>query len=114
MKIRTQMTLLVCALYVLTLAVAFAAEASEKIMEITPKAISFQPDKNGKEYARVIISEEKVLSGYKYKTSVTMTAFNSEAISQLKNKTAGETFKTIVQERSYRGNKTYLILAVIE
>lgn len=105
------------AMLVLTLAIIFccATFATAKDIQITKEIdqITFKKDKNGNDYARVIVTEKRTLNGVTYDRSVVVMAFAEQA-AKLKGYKKGQKLNAIVEEGEYKGNVTYRILDVIK
>jgi len=90
-----------------------AVFAQDVVMEKQIKNISFKADKNGKQYARVIVAGTATLNGITYAKDLFITGFDSDVVTALKSYKKGQTLKVIVSEGQYRGNPSYTILKVI-
>lgn len=111
-----KINIMVIALTALILMASFTigtANAADKLFNATIERVDIQPDKNGNQYARLIVPEERELNGVKYTTTVAVMAFGTafERASQLK---AGDTLYAVCSGREYRGNMSYTIQAFID
>lgn len=70
-------------------------------------------DKNGNEYVRVVITEDRSLNGVKYQTEALIMAFGSQ-VEAAKILKAGDMFNGICSSREYKGNLSYTVLKVIK
>ncbi len=93
-------------------AVAAPAFAEDVIMEKKILSITFKTDKNGAEYARIIVGEKSVLQGIEYDNTATVTAFGSVA-QDLKAFKKGQVLKAVAHKGDFRGRTTYNVLKVI-
>lgn len=92
---------------------ATLVQAADVQIEKTIKQIVFKKDKNGAEYARVIVSEPKTLNGVAYHKDVSVMAFGDVA-KQLKGTKKGSTLKGIATESTFRGGTSYQLLQVLK
>jgi len=97
------------------IAAAFTTQAwaKDKLIETEVQKVYFKTDKNGDEYARLIVSEKRKLNGIEYPASVLLMAF-SDTVSLVENISAGDKIKAIVSESTYQGNKNYRLVHVIK
>lgn len=100
--------LLACLMFSATFALA-----ADVVLDKEIKSISFKKDKNGNEYAQIIISETTTLSGVSYDKDIIVMAFGATS-APLKGYKKGQTFKAVASEGSYNGNKTYTVLKVVK
>ena len=70
-------------------------------------------DKNGKQYVRVIVNEERTLKGITYEVGVPIMAFGSH-VQKAKTLQKGETLKAICDRRESQGRVSYTILKIIQ
>lgn len=69
-------------------------------------------DKNGNEYVRIVITEDRSLNGVGYKTEALVMAFGGQ-VEPAKELQPNTTFKGICSSREYKGNLSYTVLKVI-
>ena len=69
-------------------------------------------DKNGAEYVRVVITEDRALNGVKYQTEVLVMAFGGQ-VEGAKALKAGDTLKAICNGREYKGKLSYTALKIL-
>ena len=69
-------------------------------------------DKNGNEYVRVVITEDRSLNGVKYQTEALVMVFGNQ-IEIAKALKPGETFTGICNSREYRGRLSYTALKIL-
>ncbi len=90
---------------------AFAADI---MLNKEIKSIAFKKDKNGQEYARIFIVEERTLNGVAYKKDVPVMAFGDAAAAiKAKGLKKGQPLKAIAAENEYKGSKGYVILDIV-
>jgi hypothetical protein len=86
------------------------AIASDKMLDAKIVSASTSTDKNGAEYVRILISEDRSLQGVKYTQTVAVMAFG-EMVAKAKGLKSGDTLKAVCSEREYRGRISYTVLA---
>ena len=69
-------------------------------------------DKNGNEYVRIVITEDRSLNGVAYQAEALIMAFGSQ-VGLAKTLTPGTTFTGICSSREYQGNLSYTVLKII-
>ena len=89
---------------------AIPAMALDKMLDAKIVSASTSTDKNGAEYVRILISEDRDLQGVKYTQTVAVMAFG-EMVKKAKALKSGDTLKAVCSEREYRGRTSYTILA---
>ena len=87
--------------------------AADSILDTTIKSVTVSNDKNGNEYVRFIIVEDKELHGIEYKADVVTMAFGS-AVEKAKTYSDGDQLKAIISQNEYRGRTSYNIIAFVE
>ena len=70
-------------------------------------------DKNGNEYVRIIVAENKTLNGVAYQTETPVMAFGTQ-VGSAKALKAGTDFKGICETRSYEGRVSYTVLKILD
>jgi len=98
--------------FCLTLVVG-AANAADKIISTTIDQSVTAIDKNGAEYVRLIINEDRTLQGVKYQMGVPVMAFGS-LVEKAKAFQPGDTLKAIVSSKEYKGNTSYSVIAFLD
>jgi len=101
--------IVVLAMLVSLVSISFAAD---KMLDTTISKISIQQDKNGNDYARIIIQEDRALNGIAYTTSVVVMCFGS-TVEKAKTYSDGDAFKAIVSQNEYRGRLNYNVVSFI-
>lgn len=93
---------------------AATAHAKDIVLEATlSQPVTVKPDKNGNEYARMIIQEDRELNGIKYKADVMVMCFGEMAVEKAQTFTTGDKFRAIASQNDYRGNTSYRIVQFI-
>ena len=70
-------------------------------------------DKNGNEYVRLIIEENKTLDGVNYTVGTPVMCFG-QTVAKAKAFSQGDMLKAIVNSRFYQGRKSYTLIAFPE
>ena len=99
----------------LAIALAFAMPAftADIMLDKKIQQITFKKDKNGNDYARIIIADDRTLNGVDYKKDTVVIAF-SDVIQSVKGLKKGQNLKAIVSESMFRGGKSYQLLSIIK
>ena len=84
--------------------------ASDKILNAKVVTASTSTDKNGAEYVRILISENRQIQGVKYTQTVAVMAFG-EMVAKAKGLKSGDMLNAVCSEREYRGRTSYTVLA---
>jgi len=86
--------------------------AADLVLDTTIKSATVSNDKNGNEYVRFIIVEDKELHGIAYKADTVVMAFGS-TVATAKTYSDGDKLKAIASSNEYKGRMNYNILAFI-
>lgn len=107
-KIYSIVIALLVALCFCTVAIAQDVVIEKKINQIV-----YKKDKNGNEYARIMVNDKASLNGITYEKSVSIMAFGDQCqavkTSGLKK---GDTFKGVVNKGEWKGNPSYTLLGI--
>ena len=95
------------------LSVAVAAHARDVFLTATVKKAGVYLTKSGKQYVRIIITEQRQLNGIQYEKDVVVTAFRPHQVQALRNIKPGDTLKAIADKRFYKGRVVYNIIKVV-
>ena len=99
---------------VITLAIFVqTVPAADMLLDTQIKTATVAIDKNGNEYVRFIIVENKNLNGIAYKADVVVMCFGS-IVDQAKQLSDGDPLKAIASTNEYKGRTNYNILAFVE
>lgn len=100
----------VCLVLLLSAGMAIAGDA---MLETTVDSVTIAMDKNGNEYVRAIITEQRELNGVTYPRSLPLMFFGGmvESGKQLK---AGDQIKVIASYREFESRPSYTALQLIE
>jgi len=104
----------ITALCIIALMLTFTAAitgayAQETVLKTEITQMTIQKDKNGNEYVRFIIKEDRTFNGIDYQAEVVTIAFGS-AVEKAKTLKEGDTLHAIAQIGEYNGNKNYRVL----
>jgi hypothetical protein len=100
----------ICLTLILSFFAAYAT-AAEKAITAKADQVTVAKDKNGHEYVRVTITEQRELSGMKYTTGVPVMFFGA-LVEKAKTLKAGNSFTAIVQPKDYQGRTSYTGIAL--
>ena len=100
------------ALLITAVLAATPAMATDKILRTTIDSATTAIDKNGAEYVRIIVNEDRKMEGISYSVSVPVMVFG-QAVSKAKNLKAGDKLNCIVASREYRGATSYTLRAFL-
>lgn len=94
------------------LMVAVSAIAAEQVINlpITGKVVA--PDRNGNEYVRLIVGEQKSLQGVEYSVGTAAMCFGA-VVDAAKALNIGDTLKAVVQKRTFNGRESYTVLKIL-
>jgi hypothetical protein len=93
---------------------AHPALAEDQILTAKIQQIEQKLDKNGNQYCRIFIEEQKELSGIQYRTSTAVMGFGASLVEQMKSLKKGDTIKAVVATNEYKGRTSYNVLALIQ
>jgi len=103
---------ILAALMITAVLAATPAMASDKIVKATIDSATTAIDKNGNEYCRLIINEDRKLEGVSYTVGVPVMVFG-QAVTKAKSLKAGDQLNCIVASREYRGATSYTLRAFL-
>lgn len=89
------------------------AIAGDIMLDATVESTVIGFDKNGDQYVRIIIQEERTLQGISYEVGVPVMAFR-ENLEPAKKLGEGDILKAIVQAREFQGRMSYTILKIVK
>jgi hypothetical protein len=106
---------LVAVVFAVAVIFCFTTISFAKDVQITKeiKQITFKKDKNGNEYARIIINEPRTVNGISFNKDVMVMAFGDQA-KAVKGYKKGSTLNVIAAETEYKGSTNYNVLSVIK
>jgi len=104
-------TILAIAIFALTLTIA---QAEDRILKTSVDSATVAVDKNGAEYVRFIITEQRTLNGVEYSKSLPAMAFG-EQVAAAKALSAGSQLHAVVNYRKLPdGRESYTVISFIE
>jgi len=114
MKNFKRINTLVALMIMLAVTLAFTGPvfAKDVMLDTQVEQVVTKLDKNGVEYTRFIIQEERDLNGLKYKTDVVVMAFGTSN-EKAKTFSPGDKVKMIASINEYQGRKNYNVVAFV-
>ena len=97
----------------IVIGMAIVANAADKLIDTTVDSVTIATDKNGNEYVRMIVTEDRSLNGVAYKRSLPVMAFG-DTVSEAKSLKAGDQLKAVVSVREFQGRESYTILGLTD
>jgi len=98
---------------IVALLIPAAAFSKDVLLTATVKKAGVYLTKSGKQYVRIIITEQRQLNGIQYEKDVVVTAFRPHQVQALRNIKPGDTLKAIADKKFYRGRVVYNIIKVV-
>ena len=95
------------------LAVPAVAMAADKILNTKITSATTAIDKNGNQYVRLLISEQRNLKGVKYDVEVPVMIFGA-MVNKAKGLKSGDKIKAVVASREYQGRTSYTVRALLK
>jgi hypothetical protein len=86
--------------------------ATDKVLKCKIDTVSTAIDRNGDQYVRLVVKEDRKLEGVSYSVGVPVMCFGQN-VSKAKGLKAGDTLNAIVASREYRGATSYTIRAFL-
>jgi hypothetical protein len=102
---------IICAL--ITLIGTMGALAADKVLNTTVRDVTTAIDKNGAEYVRLIVADQRELNGIKYETDAALMAFGPQ-VQEAKSVKKGDQIKAIVSGREYQGRLSYTLIKLLK
>jgi hypothetical protein len=90
-----------------------AALAADKVLNTTVRDVTTAIDKNGAEYVRLIVADQRELNGIKYETDAALMAFGPQ-VQEAKSVKKGDQIKAIVSGREYQGRLSYTLIKLLK
>lgn len=89
--------------------------AADQILDTKIDSATIALTKNGNQYVRFIITEDRKLDGVAYKRGIPVMAFGEQLVGQAKAMKAGDALKAIVSYRKLGdGRESYTILSFVK
>ena len=95
--------------FVMALVLAPIASAAERVVDLEITDVVTRLDRNGNEYTRLIVQEQKKLQGVEYKVGLPAMAFGAMN-DKAKDLKPGDRLKAIVSDREYQGRSSLTIV----
>ena len=112
-----KIVILVAVLLFLSPVMASAQPASpsgrDVLIDAKIQDVAIAMDKNGKQYVRVIVNEERSLQGISYEVGVPVMAFGPQ-VEKAKGLRKGAILKAICDRRESQGKVSYTILKIVK
>jgi len=90
------------------------ARAQDTLINTKVESVTTKVDKNGNDYTRIIVKEDRELNGIKYQIGVPVMVFGDELVSKARTLTKGDQLKAICSINEYKGRKNYQMIAFVE
>lgn len=105
-------------LQMITLAIILAfsfsvAQAAEVLIDSKITDVKTKMDKNGRQFVRAIVQQDKSLNGNDYQVG-TPVMFFGDLVLEAKNLKKGQNLKAICSTREYQGRTSYTVLKVLK
>jgi hypothetical protein len=113
MKTFKNMITMAIILITLTLIGTMGALAADKVLNTTVRDVTTAIDKNGAEYVRLIVADQRELNGIKYETDAALMAFGPQ-VQEAKSVKKGDQIKAIVSGREYQGRLSYTLIKLLK
>jgi len=97
----------------IVLALVGHAMALEFMLSATVNQTVTKLDKNGNEYVRLIVTQDRALDGVKYSTSLPVMCFGS-SVEDAKTLKVGDSFKAITQSNVYNGRESFRMIKLVK
>ena len=89
------------------------ASAQDVLLNARIQDVAIALDKNGNQYVRVIVNEERSLQGISYEVGVPVMAFGTH-VKEAKSLKKGTILKAICDRREVQGKVSYTILKIVK
>jgi hypothetical protein len=101
-----------CLAAILAMFLPATAPAEDVLLNARIQDVAIALDKNGKQYVRIIVNEERSLKGIAYEVGVPVLGFGGHA-EKARSLKKGDTLKAVCDRRESQGRVTYFILKVV-
>jgi len=89
-----------------------SATGQDVVLTAEIREVVLALDRNGRQYVRVIVSEERTLNGIAYQVGVPVMAFGRQ-VEKAKILKKGQILKAICKKREFHGEVSYTILTIV-
>jgi hypothetical protein len=97
---------------VLSAAISETALAEDVLLTAKIQDVVLALDRNGRQYVRIIVNEERTLKGISYEVGVPVMAFGGH-VEKAKTLKKGETLQAICDRREAQGKVSCTILKIV-
>jgi len=113
MRLKLLLTLVLLILPVLASAQPASPSRRDVLLTAKVQDVAIALDKNGNQYVRVIVNEERSLQGISYEVGVPVMAFGTH-VKEAKGLKKGTILKAICDRREVQGKVSYTILKIVK
>lgn len=107
------MILCLAAILAASMLMPLKAQAEDVLLNARIQDVAIALDKNGKQYVRIIVNEERSLKGIAYEVGVPVLGFGSHA-EKARSLKKGDTLKAVCDRKESQGRVTYFILKLVQ
>jgi len=97
---------------ILAIFLPVTASAEDVLLNARIQDVAIALDKNGKQYVRIIVNEERSLKGIAYDVGVPVLGFGSH-VEKARSLKKGDTLKAVCDRKESQGRVTYFILKIV-
>jgi hypothetical protein len=108
----TRMRWIIICLLFMSVAIPGKVLAEDMLLTAKIQDVVLALDRNGRQYVRVIVNEERTLKGIAYEVGVPVMAFGPQ-VEKAKTLRKGEILKAICDRRESQGRVSYTILKIV-
>lgn len=105
--------MILCLAAILVMFLPATAPAEDVLLNARIQDVAIALDKNGKQYVRIIVNEERSLKGIAYEVGVPVLGFGSHA-EKARSLKKGDTLKAVCDRKESQGKVTYFILKLVQ
>jgi hypothetical protein len=95
------------------IAFSIALAGPDRILESKVQTATVAKDKNGAEYVRLVVEDNRNINGIAYTASVPAMCFGVVA-EKAKTIKAGQSVKLVASESEFRGKKSFTVMHIVE
>jgi len=105
--------MILCLAVILVMFLPATAPAEDVLLNARIQDVAIALDKNGKQYVRIIVNEERSLKGIAYEVGVPVLGFGSH-VEKARSLKKGDTLKAVCDRKESQGRITYFILKLVQ
>jgi len=105
--------MILCLAVILVMFLPAIAPAEDVLLNARIQDVAIALDKNGKQYVRIIVNEERSLKGIAYEVGVPVLGFGGHA-EKARSLKKGDTLKAVCDRKESQGRITYFILKLVQ